>query len=117
MRRLACSMTARTYILVPVSVIVSMKSAANSASACERRNCDQVVAARSGAGSTPAVRRISHTGWVEPDPLLAELAVQHRELVAQREDLRVLVPVAAWQQPQQCQRVGDAQGRARVYGR
>jgi hypothetical protein len=44
-----------------VSVIVSKKSAANNASACERRNCAQVVAARSGAGSTPAARRISQT--------------------------------------------------------
>jgi hypothetical protein len=34
---LACSMTARTYILALVSVMVSMKSAASSASACERR--------------------------------------------------------------------------------
>ena len=59
-RRLACSMTARTYNLVPVSVMVSMRSAAGSASACERRNCAQVVA-RSGAGSIPAVRRISQT--------------------------------------------------------
>jgi hypothetical protein len=50
-------------------------------------------------------------GWVEPDPLPAELAVQYRELVAQREDLRVLVPVAARQQPQQRERVGDAQVR------
>jgi hypothetical protein len=32
------------YTLVPVSVTVSMKSAASSASACERRNCVQVVA-------------------------------------------------------------------------
>jgi hypothetical protein len=45
MRRLACSTTARMYILVPVSVTVSMKSAASSASACARRNCAQVVAA------------------------------------------------------------------------
>jgi hypothetical protein len=50
-------------------------------------------------------------GWVESDPLSAELAVQHRELVAQREDLRVLVSVAAWQQPQQRECVGDAQVR------
>ncbi len=33
MRRLAWSMTARTYMRVPVRVIVSMKSAASSASA------------------------------------------------------------------------------------
>lgn len=61
MRRLVCSITARMYILVPVSVIVSMKSAASSASACERRNCAQVVAARSGAGSIAASQRISQT--------------------------------------------------------
>jgi transposase len=44
-RRLAWSMTARTYIFVPVSVIVSRKSAASSASACERRNCARRVRA------------------------------------------------------------------------
>jgi hypothetical protein len=60
-RRLACSMTARTYIRVPVSVIVSMKSVASSASAFERRNWVQVVAARAGAGSIPASPRISQT--------------------------------------------------------
>ena len=38
-------------------------------------------------------------GWVKPDALLAELAMQHRELVTQHEDLRVLVPSAARQQP------------------
>jgi hypothetical protein len=41
--------------------MVSRKSAASRPSACERRNCAQVVAARSGAGSMPATRRISHT--------------------------------------------------------
>jgi hypothetical protein len=61
MRRLACSMTARMYILAPVSVTVSMKSAASSASAWERRKAAQVVAARSGAGSIPASRSICHT--------------------------------------------------------
>jgi len=61
MRRLACSMTAMMYILVPVSVMVSMKSAASSASACERRNCVRVVAARSGAGPIRASRRIAQT--------------------------------------------------------
>jgi hypothetical protein len=40
------------YILAPVRVTVSMKSAANSASACERRKSVQVVTVRSGAGST-----------------------------------------------------------------
>jgi hypothetical protein len=41
--------------------MVSRKSAASRPSARERRNCAQVVAARSGAGSMPATRRISHT--------------------------------------------------------
>jgi hypothetical protein len=64
------------YMRVPVTmiVIVSMKSAASSASACERRNCVQVVAARSGAAgmqvAVPAQDRVgSHqqpqtAGWV-----------------------------------------------------
>jgi hypothetical protein len=38
MRRVACSMTARTYSRVPVNVAVSKKSAARMALACERRN-------------------------------------------------------------------------------
>jgi hypothetical protein len=37
--------------------------------------------------------------------------MQHRELVAQREDLNVLVAVAARQQSQQRERVRDAQVR------
>jgi hypothetical protein len=45
----------------PVSVPVSMKSAASNASACERRKAAQVVTARSGPGSIPASRSISHT--------------------------------------------------------
>jgi len=52
---------ARTYILTPASVTVSMKSAASSASACERRKSVQVVAALFGAGSIPASRRICQT--------------------------------------------------------
>src|SRR5262249_2558766 len=60
-RRLTCSMTARMDILAPASVTVSRKSAASNAPACERRNYAQVVPARSGAGSIPASRRISHT--------------------------------------------------------
>jgi len=36
--RVACSITANTYSLAPDRVIVSKKSQANSASACERRN-------------------------------------------------------------------------------
>jgi hypothetical protein len=49
------------YILAPVSVIVSMKSVASGASACGRRNCVQVVAERSVAGSMPASGSVSHT--------------------------------------------------------
>jgi hypothetical protein len=48
---------------------------------------------------------------LEPDPLPVELALQHRELVTQREDLDVLVPVATRQQSQQRERVRDAQIR------
>jgi hypothetical protein len=48
---------------------------------------------------------------LEPDRLPAELALQYRELVPEREDLDVLVAIAAWQQPQQRERVGDAQVR------
>ncbi|WP_213007220.1 hypothetical protein [Paractinoplanes toevensis] len=33
---------------------------------------------------------------IEPDLLLAELAVQHRKLVPQDENLGVLVAIAAW---------------------
>jgi hypothetical protein len=38
----------------PVSVTVSVKSAASRASACERRKSAHVAAPRSGAGSMPA---------------------------------------------------------------
>jgi hypothetical protein len=61
MRRLACSITARICRRAPLSVTVSMKSAASSASACERTKSAHVVADRSDAGSIPASRRISHT--------------------------------------------------------
>jgi hypothetical protein len=50
-------------------------------------------------------------GRVEPYPLPVEVALQHRELVPEGEDLRVLVPVAAGQQPQQRERVRDPQVR------
>jgi hypothetical protein len=49
------------YILAPVSVMVSMKSAASNAWAGERRNWVQVEVVRSGAGSIPASRRIDQT--------------------------------------------------------
>lgn len=56
----------RMYILVPVSVMASMTSAASSASARERRNDAHIMAVRSGAGSIPASRRISHTVHAAP---------------------------------------------------
>ena len=61
MRRLASSMTAKMWSLVPVRVMVSRQSHAKRASAWERRMFAQVVAPRSGAGSVPASRRISQT--------------------------------------------------------
>ncbi|CAM5625254.1 hypothetical protein [Streptomyces hirsutus] len=42
-RRVACSITAKTYSRVPVSVTVSKKSHASRASACERRKSAQVL--------------------------------------------------------------------------
>jgi hypothetical protein len=41
----------------------------------------------------------------EPDLLPVELTLHHRELVAQRQDLDILVAVAARQQSQQRERV------------
>jgi hypothetical protein len=38
--------------------------------------------------------------WVKPRPLLAQLPLQHRDLMAQGEDFHVLVPVAHRQQAQ-----------------
>ena len=60
-RRVACSMTGRTYILSPVRVTVSKKSAARMASAWARKNVPQVWLLRYGAGSTLASLRISQT--------------------------------------------------------
>jgi len=59
MRRLACSMTAKTYRRAPDSVLVSKKSHARRASAGERRKVAQVVCARPGAGSMSCSLRIS----------------------------------------------------------
>src|SRR5437762_9300396 len=61
MRRLACSITVGMCIRAAVSVTVSVKSAAGSAWAWECGTFVQVVAARSGAGSIRAWRRISPT--------------------------------------------------------
>jgi hypothetical protein len=46
-------------------------------------------------------------GGLEPDPSAIELAVQHSELVAQGEDLDVLVTVPAGQQAQPREDVRD----------
>ncbi|MFJ8582634.1 hypothetical protein [Micromonospora sp. NPDC093277] len=50
-------------------------------------------------------------GRLEPDLLRAKVALQHSDLMAQREDLGVLVPITAWQQPQQRERVRDTEVR------
>jgi hypothetical protein len=50
-------------------------------------------------------------GRLEPHPLPVELPLQHRELVPQSQDLCILVPVAARQQSQQRERVGETQVR------
>jgi hypothetical protein len=49
--------------------------------------------------------------WAEPRLLGAQLALQHRDLVAQHENLGVLVPIAHRQQPQDCERVGHTEIR------
>ncbi|MGW7596262.1 hypothetical protein [Streptomyces rubiginosohelvolus] len=45
----------------------------------------------------------------EPYSSTAELAFEHRDLMAESQDLRILVPVAHRQQTQQRERVGHAQ--------
>ena len=71
-RRVLCSITVRMYCGCPVSVTVSMKSHASSASAWLRRNAAQVVAVRSGAGLMPSSLRISQT--VEAAILMPKVA-------------------------------------------
>ncbi len=46
---------------------------------------------------------------LEPDLLRAKLALHHGDLMAQREDLGVLVPITARQQPQQRERFRDTE--------
>jgi hypothetical protein len=78
----------------------------------DRARVEILAALRTGlvlAGPAASVDELA--GMAGPDALLAELALQYRELVAKGEDLRVLVPVAARQQPQQRECVGDAQVR------
>ncbi|MDT3446507.1 MULTISPECIES: hypothetical protein [unclassified Pseudofrankia] len=48
-------------------------------------------------------------GGLELDPLAVELALQHGDLMSQREDLDVLVTVTAGQQAQQREGVGDTE--------
>jgi len=56
-------------------------------------------------------------GGLELDPLAVELALQHDDLVAQREDLDVLVTITAGQQAQQRERVRDTEvGQATQHG-
>lgn len=50
-------------------------------------------------------------GGLEAEALVAEVAPQHTELVAQDEDLGVLVVVIARQQPQQREHVCDTEVR------
>jgi hypothetical protein len=53
----------------------------------------------------------------EPHPARAELPLQDQELVAQREDLRVLVPAAHRQQPQQREHVRHTKvGQSQQHG-
>ena len=54
----------------------------------------------------------------EPDPVRTELPLQDRELMAQREDLRVFVPAAHRQQPQQREDVRHTEvGQSQEHGR
>ncbi|KMS75166.1 hypothetical protein ACM01_10990 [Streptomyces viridochromogenes] len=54
----------------------------------------------------------------EPHPIPAEPAFQHRDLMTQREDLRVLVLVAHRQQPQQGEHVRHTQtGKSKQHDR
>jgi len=61
MRRVACSITAITYALVPSSRSMVKKSLAMIASAWERGNCAQDGPLRRGAGSVPCFLGISQT--------------------------------------------------------
>jgi hypothetical protein len=58
-RRVACSMTAKTYSRAPVRVRVSKTSAARIACAWPRRKAARVCRSRWGAGSMPVFLRIS----------------------------------------------------------
>src|SRR6266498_5013433 len=76
-RRLACSITANTYIRVPVRVTVSRKSHASRASAWERRKSAQVLQVRSGAGSDPGLfQDLPYGGGGHLHPQHQQVAVQ-----------------------------------------
>jgi hypothetical protein len=70
----------------------------------------QALQARSGQ-PVQQRRQTRPVGRVEPYPLPIKLTLQHRELMTQGEDLRVLVAVASRQQRQQRERVRDPQVR------
>ena len=48
-------------------------------------------------------------GWSEPRPLVAQLTLQHGELVTQGQNFRVLVPVAHREQPQHRKEIHHSQ--------
>jgi hypothetical protein len=50
-------------------------------------------------------------GRSEPDPLAVQVPFEDGDLVPQREDFGVLVPVTHRQQPKQCEGVGHAEVR------
>ncbi|MFI0857631.1 hypothetical protein ACH4TX_40525 [Streptomyces sp. NPDC021098] len=54
----------------------------------------------------------------EPHSVTADLAFEHRDLMAEGQDLRILVPVAHRQQTQQRERIRHAQvGQSQQHGR
>ena len=121
MLRAACPITVRTWAWVPSGRSTLKKSQARTASAWERRNCDQVGPVRRGAGSMPLVLRIiSHTvdaatltprpassPWIlrYPHPGFSRAsrrarALMFRELVAQDQDFGGLPRLLTPGQPQ-----------------
>ena len=79
MRRVACSITVRTWAWVPPGRSTLKKSQARMASAWERRNCAQVGPVRRAAGSMPLVLRISPYGRRrDVDSQVGQLKLGHR---------------------------------------
>ena len=75
-RRVACSMTAKTYSRAPVRVRVSKKSAARIACAWLRRKAAQVWRSRSGRGLDPVgLEDLPDRGGGDLDPEGGQLAV------------------------------------------